>query len=30
VGERLNTLNMAMAMNAKLNDMDLVSSELVK
>jgi alkylation response protein AidB-like acyl-CoA dehydrogenase len=30
VGERLNTLNMAMAMNAKLDDMDLVSSELVK
>ena len=30
VGEKLNTLNMAMAMNGKLNDMNLVSSELIK
>jgi len=30
VGEKLSALNMAMAMNGKLNDMNLVSSELVK
>jgi alkylation response protein AidB-like acyl-CoA dehydrogenase len=29
-GEKLNALNMALAMNGKLNDMNLVSSELVK
>jgi alkylation response protein AidB-like acyl-CoA dehydrogenase len=30
VGEELSALNMALAMNGKLNDMNLVSSELVK
>jgi alkylation response protein AidB-like acyl-CoA dehydrogenase len=30
VGEQLSALNMALAMNGKLNDMNLVSSELVK
>jgi len=29
-GEALSALNMALAMNGKLNDMNLVSSELVK